>query len=127
MNENVGKLILRLALGVLILCHGIAKLTGGIGGISGMVTAHGLPAFFAYGVLVGEVIAPLMILAGFYARIGAMIVVVNMLFAIWLVHRGDVFALNGQGGWAIELQGMYLFTALALVLIGSGKFGINAK
>ncbi|HTE43513.1 MAG TPA: DoxX family protein [Steroidobacteraceae bacterium] len=127
MNDNVGKLILRLALGGMILCHGIAKLTGGVDGISSMLTANGLPSFLAYGVYVGEVIAPLMILAGWYSRMGAGIVAVNMLFAIWLAHRGDVFALNGTGGWAIELQGMYLFTAVAIALIGPGKFGINAK
>ena len=58
MNESIAKLLLRLALGGAILLHGIAKLTGGIGGIAGMVSAAGLPSFLAYGVYVGEVIAP---------------------------------------------------------------------
>jgi putative oxidoreductase len=50
-----------------------------------------------------------------------------MVFAIWLAHRGQVFELNGTGGWAIELQGLYLFTAIAIALLGPGKFALNAK
>ena len=50
-----------------------------------------------------------------------------MLFAIGLVHRAEVFALNNQGGWAIELQAMFLFTAVALALMGPGRYSLNAK
>lgn len=127
MNENVGKLILRIALGGMILCHGVAKLTGGIGGITALVTAKGLPGFFAYGVYIGEVIAPLMILIGWYSRLGAGIVAVNMLFAIWLAHSRELFVLNGTGGWALELQGMFFFAAIAVALLGPGRFALNAK
>jgi putative oxidoreductase len=127
MNESTGKLILRLALGGLILLHGIAKLLGGIGGLSGMVTAAGLPAFVAYGVYVGEVIAPVLVLLGWYSRIGAALIAINMLFAIALAHRAELFALGDSGGWALELQGMFLFTAIALALIGPGRFSLNGK
>lgn len=131
MNDNaradLGKLILRVALGALVLLHGIAKLKGGIDGISGMVTAHGLPAFLAYGVLVGEVVAPLMVLAGFHARIGGLVIAVNMVVAIALAHMGQLGQLNGQGGWALELQGMYLFTAIAVALLGPGAYSVNRK
>lgn len=125
MNENIGKLILRLALGGLVLMHGIAKLAGGIGFITGTVTGAGLPAFFAYGVYVGEVAAPLLLIVGWYARIGAAAIAVNMLFAIGLVHRAEILALNQSGGWALELQGMFLVAAVALVLIGPGRYRIN--
>ena len=127
MNESTGKLILRLALGILILLHGIAKMTGGIGFISGTVQSAGLPAFLAYGVYVGEVIAPIMVLIGWHSRIGAAIIAVNMLFAIGLVHRAELGALSQTGGWALELQGMFLFAAIALVLLGPGRFSINQK
>lgn len=127
MNESTGKLILRLALGILILLHGIAKLTGGIGFISGAVQSAGLPAFVAYGVYVGEVIAPIMVLIGWYSRIGAAVIAVNMLFAIGLAHGSQLTSLSQTGGWALELQGMFLFTAIALVLLGPGRFGINQK
>jgi putative oxidoreductase len=127
MNESTGKLILRLALGILILLHGIAKMTGGIGFISGTVQSAGLPAFLAYGVYVGEVIAPIMVLIGWHSRIGAAIIAVNMLFAIGLVHRAELGSLSQTGGWALELQGMFLFAAIALVLLGPGRFSINQK
>jgi putative oxidoreductase len=132
MNQNtqndLGRLILRVVLGALVLLHGIAKLRGGMGGIVGMVEAHGLPGVLGYGVLAGEVLGPLMLIAGFYARIGALLVAVNMLFAFALVHMGDLSQLNPQtGGWALEVQGMFLFTAIALALLGPGRYSVNGR
>ena len=127
MSNDLGKLVLRLTLGILMLLHGVAKITGGISGIEKMLEGNGLPGFFAYGVYVGEVLAPLLVIFGFYACIGAAVIVVNMLFAILLAHRGDVFLLGNSGGWALELQGFFLFTALALVVMGPGRFGINQR
>jgi putative oxidoreductase len=127
MYDQIGKLILRLALGTTVLLHGIAKLTGGIGFITSVVTKAGLPAFVAYGVYVGEVIAPLLLILGFYSRAAAVVVAINMVFAIFLVHQGELFSLGQSGGWALELQGMFLFTAIAVALLGPGRFSINAK
>ena len=127
MNEGIGKLILRLALGGMVLMHGIAKLTGGIGFIHDTVAAAGLPAFFAYGVYVGEVVAPLLLIAGWYARIGAGVIAINMLFAIGLAHGAEFFTLNQTGGWTLELQGMFLFTAVAIALMGPGNYRINDR
>jgi putative oxidoreductase len=131
MNQNtqadLGKLILRVALGVLVLLHGIAKLRGGVGPIEGMVVAQGWPSYIAYGALVGEVLGPLLLLAGFYARLGAALIAINMAFAFALVHLGQLTQLNDQGGWALELQGMYIATAIALVLLGPGRFSANGR
>jgi putative oxidoreductase len=126
-RADLGKLVLRLALGLLILLHGIAKLRGGLDPIVGMVQAHGLPGFVAYGALVGEVLAPLMVLAGFHARIGAVLVAFNMLVAFALAHLGQLGQLNQQGGWALELQGMFLATAVAIALLGPGRYSVNGK
>ena len=125
MADDVGKLILRLTLGILMLLHGIAKISGGVDGLEKMVAGAGLPSVLAYGVYVGEVLAPLLVIFGFYVRFGAAIIVVNMLFAIFLAHRTDLFLLARSGGWALELQGFFLFTALALVFMRPGRFGIN--
>lgn len=126
-TEDLGKLIVRVALGVIVLLHGVAKLIGGIGGIGQMLQGLGLPGWFAYAVLIGEVAGPVLLIAGWHARLGAALIAVNMIVAIALVHAGEVFALNNQGGWAIELQGLLLFTAIGLVLTGPGRIGINKR
>ena len=125
--DDLGRLVLRIALGLLILLHGIAKLRHGLGPIEEMVVANGMPSFVAYGVLVGEVVAPLMLLLGVYARIGALLIAVNMLFAFALAHMSQLVQLNDQGGWALELQGMYLAAAVALALLGPGRYAINQR
>jgi putative oxidoreductase len=125
MNDDAGKLVLRLTLGILILLHGIAKVSGGVTGISGMLAGVGLPAQLAYGVYIGEILAPLLVILGFYARIGALIIVVNMLFAIGLVHLKDVFVLTKTGGWGVELQAFFLVTAVSIFLMGPGRYAAN--
>jgi len=127
MHDSTGKLILRLVLGLTILLHGIAKLQGGVDGIGNLLAAAGWPAFFAYGAYLGEVVGPVLVIVGWYSRIGAALIAVNMLFAIGLAHRAEVFALNDQGGWAIELQAMFLFAAVALAFMGPGRFSLNTK
>ena len=124
-SDDTGKLILRLSLGVIILLHGIAKITGGVDGIVGMVGKAGLPSAFGYLVYVGEVLAPLLLIVGLWTRLAALVVAINMVVAIVLVHMGELFSLNQQGGWALELQGMFLFAAIAIVLLGAGRFSVG--
>jgi putative oxidoreductase len=125
--DDLGKLILRLTIGVLILFHGVAKVLNGIGPIEGMVAARGMPAFFAWAVYIGEVIAPLLLIIGFYTRLGALLIVVNMVVAIALAHSGDLLHLGGSGGWRLELQGLFLFGSLAIVLFGAGRYSVGGK
>ncbi|WP_018173970.1 MULTISPECIES: DoxX family protein [unclassified Thioalkalivibrio] len=125
MLDDTGKLILRLALGVMILLHGIDKISGGVGHIEGMLAGAGLPGVLAYGAYIGEVLAPVLLIIGLYARIGAVLIAVNMLFAIGLAHADEVVQLTQHGGWAIELQAMFLFSAIALALTGPGRLAIN--
>lgn len=127
MNDDLGKLVLRLTLGILTLLHGIAKMRYGVSGIEGMVVGHGLPGFLAYGVFIGEVFAPLLVIMGFYARIGGLIIAVNMVVAIALAHSAQLFDIGKSGGWALELQGFFLLTGIVVALIGPGKFAINRK
>jgi putative oxidoreductase len=127
MNESTGKLILRVTLGVLILLHGISKLQSGIGWLDGALANAGLPVFFKYGVYIGEVLAPLAVIAGWYARIGAWLIAVNMLFALGLVHGAELFAFNEQGALKLETQYLFFFSAIALALIGPGRHAVNQK
>jgi putative oxidoreductase len=125
MASDTGKLILRLALGIFMLFHGYAKLTKGISGIEASLLKAGLPAFVAYGVYIGEVVAPLMVIFGFYARAGGVFIMINMIFAIALSHSTQLFDLGRTGGWALELQGFFLLTGLVVALIGPGRYSIN--
>ena len=127
-SDALGTLVLRLTLGILILFHGIAKVmnpAGTIGYVSGQLAAADLPSFLAYGVFVGEVLAPIMIILGIYSRVGGLIVVINMVFAVALVHGADLYTVGKTGGWALELQAFYLLTGLALFFLGSGKLALK--
>ena len=126
MNDDVGKLILRLALGILVLLHGIAKLKGGIGFLAPMVTGMGLPAWCSYGVYLGEVLGPIMVILGLFTRTGAFLIFVNMVFAVVLVHRPELLSM-GKQGYALELQAMFMLTALALVFMSPGRYAITRR
>lgn len=122
MSAENGKLVLRLTLGLLLLFHGWSKITGGVDFISGMLQNNGLPGFLAYGVYLGEFLAPLFVIAGAYTRVAAFVIIGNMVVAIFLVHMGEIFTLNGVGGWALELQAFFLMTAVVIILLGPGKY-----
>jgi putative oxidoreductase len=124
-TSDYGKLILRLALGILTLLHGVGKVISGPGQIAGLVAKHSLPPEVAYLVYVGEVVAPLLLIVGLWTRPAGVVVAINMLVAVLLVHTGQLLQLGKQGGWALELQGFYFFTAIAIVLLGAGRFSVD--
>jgi putative oxidoreductase len=125
--EDAGKLLLRITLGVLILLHGLSKVSHGVGSISGMLEKANLPGFLAYGTYIGEVLAPLLLIAGAWTRAAAGVIAINMLVAIGLAHAKQIFTLNDQGGWAIELQAMYLFGAITVLLLGAGRYSAGGE
>ena len=112
----LGYHLLRVSVAAMMLLHGIAKLGKGVDGIQGMLTAHGLPAFAAYGVFIGELVAPLLVLANLWDGPAALVMAIIMLFAIGLVHMHQIFTLGPAGGWGIETQGLFLFGSVALAL-----------
>lgn len=122
-NDALGKLILRLTVAGLLLPHGLTKLLnpGSLTWIGNTLAGQGLPTVLAYGVLVGEVVAPLMALVGWRSRVAGLLMAANMVVAIFLVHMGELTVFKDNGGWALELQGFFLFGALALVFLGSGR------
>ena len=125
--DDVGKLTLRLMVGILILLHGAHKLLhpDALGSIRGMLGSAGLPSLLAYGVYLGEVAGALMVILGIYSRLGGFFIAGNMLFAIGLAHRAQIFTLTNTGGWALELQGFFLFSGLALIFLGSGRLALR--
>jgi len=127
LSPDAGRLILRFCVGGLMLFHGLAKIMhpGSLDFIGGMLSANGLPTMLAYGVYIGEVLAPLMVVVGYQARVGGLLIVINMALALFLAHTGDFFSLSEHGGWAVELQMFYLLSALAVVFLGSGKLAFK--
>jgi putative oxidoreductase len=129
-QNDLAKLLLRATLAILILMHGVAKLVGGVGFVAGMLAKAGLPPALGYLVYVGEVLAPLLVLAGVWTRPAAAIIAVNMVVAVLLVHTHQFFTRSATGGWALELQAMFFIAALVVAMQGAGRYsmaGVQGK
>ena len=125
--RDTATLLLRLVLGILVGLHGIGKLHAGPGMVLDLVTKVGLPSALGYLVYVGELVAPALLIVGLWTRAAALVIVVNMLVAISLVHTSQLLMLNKNGGYQLELQAMYLFVAVALALLGAGRFSVGGS
>ena len=107
---------LAFSLGVLLLFHGVDKIMNGTDFIEKMLTNANVPyaKYITYGVFIGEVLAPILLIIGRYVKIAGGIIAFNMLVAIFLVHRDTIFTLSEHGGWSIELQLLYFIAGLTL-------------
>ncbi|MTD27676.1 DoxX family protein [Erwinia sorbitola] len=123
-HPDAAKLLLRLTVGGLMLFHGWHKLHAGVGGIQGMLVAHGLPAFIGYGVLLGEVVAPLLLIFGILCRLSALTVIGTMVVAWLLADLGNTFSLTPVGAWALEEIALYALASAAILLQGCGKYSV---
>jgi putative oxidoreductase len=110
-----------------VLFHGVSKVFGGpaLAFVVGVSAKAGLPSAFGYLVYIGEVVAPLLLILGVWTRVGALILIINMIVAVLLVHTGQLFTLNSSGGYGLELQAMYLFSAVAVMLLGAGRYSVG--
>ena len=124
-GQDLGKLLLRLMIGGLLLFHGLFKLTHGIDGITSMLQEAHLPPALAYGVYVGEVVAPILLLLGQWARAAGLLVACDMVMAIALTRSGQVFAIAERGGLVIELESLYLLGGVVIALIGAGSWSVS--
>jgi putative oxidoreductase len=125
MQEDFGKLVARLGVGGLLLLHGVHKLLTGIAPIKELVVAHHLPDMVAYGVYFGEIVGPVLVILGLFSRIGGMLIVIDMIVAIALAGTASLFKLNEFGGYALELETLYLIGGLSVALLGAGRIGLN--
>lgn len=123
-NSDIGYLILRITVAVLMMFHGVAKLTH-LTGIKSMLTSVGFPEFMAYGVYITELIAPILILIGFRTRLASLAFFFGMLAAMFLAHSENLFALSKTGGLQIELILLYAFGAFVLFFTGAGKYAVS--
>ena len=109
---------LAFSLGFLLLFHGVDKIMNGVGFIEKMLTSANVPyaKYVTYGVFIGEVLAPILLIIGRYVKIAGGIIAFNMLVAIFLAHKDTIFTLSEHGGWSIELQVLYFVAGLTLFL-----------
>ena len=122
---DFAKLLLRVALSVLILLHGISKIKSGPAMIVDLVADAGAPAVLGYLVYIGEVLAPALVIVGLFTRAAAAIIVINMIVAVLLAHTRDLLSMSDSGGYALELQALYLVAALVVALIGAGRYSLG--
>ncbi len=110
--------VLTIGLGVLMLFYGVDKAINGIDFIIPLLDKQNIPfpEYVAYGVYLGEIVAPLMLISGYYIRIAGAVIIVNMLVAIYLVQQTELFTITESGSLTIELPLLYIIMALAIVL-----------
>lgn len=123
--DDIGKLVLRCLVGVLLLFHGIAKVQRGVAWMAGPLAAFHLPAFISYGVYVGEVLAPILLILGLLTRPAALVLSFDLVVAVILVAYHRFFTLSQSGGWALESEAFYLFLGLVIFFLGPGAYSLS--
>jgi putative oxidoreductase len=127
-------LIARLALGLVMLPHGLQKTVGLFGGygFSGtmnyFVTSQGMPALLAFLVILAESAGSLGLIVGLLTRIAALGFASVMLGAIATVHWQNGFFMNWfgkQAGEGFEYHILAMGLALALLVGGGGKASLD--
>ena len=132
-NDNIAGLIARLALGIVILPHGLQKLLGMFGGGGFTKTVEffvstGMPSVVAILIIVAESFGALALIIGLLARFSAAAITVIMLGAIFMVHAPHGFFMNwfgAQEGEGFEYHILAIGLGLIVVLVGAGKASID--
>lgn len=131
-EEDVGMLLVRLALGVVIFPHGAQKLLGWFGGHGYAATMQGLgqmlPAAIVFLVIVIEFFGALGLIFGLLGRVAALGVLAVMLGAIFTVHLPNGFFMNWSGnqqGEGYEYHILAAAMALAVLIKGSGSLSVD--
>jgi putative oxidoreductase len=122
-DPDVGALVLRVTLGVLLFLHGWHKVLAGIDNQTQMLVNKGISGFFMYFVFVSEVLAPLLILLGVFTRLSAMSIILTLIVILYVMPI-PIMALNEHGAWVVELQLFYLLVPVAMFFIGPGRFRV---
>lgn len=123
-NNDYAALVLRLALGVMFLTHGLLKfLVFTLPGTAGFFASVGFPGWTAYVVAPAEVLAGLALIAGLQTRWVALAGVPVLLGAL-AVHAGNGWLFsNANGGWEYPL--FLVAIALAVALLGGGRIAVS--
>jgi putative oxidoreductase len=126
-REDLAKLILRVTVAALILLHTWAVIHGELA-IRDTLARWGMPAGLAWTSVIFEGVAPIMVILGVYARLGAWLMTFWMVMAFVLAHidTGHIFQLAENGvGWRVEGPFFFLACSLCVALLGAGRYGLN--
>jgi putative oxidoreductase len=132
-QDSLPLLLVRLALGIVMLPHGLQKTLGlfggpGFSGTMGMFASLGMPALLAFLVILSESLGSLGLIVGFLTRVAAFGCAAVMLGAISMVHWQNGFFMNWLGkqpGEGFEYHILALGMAAALVIGGGGKASVD--
>lgn len=131
-SGSLGLTILRVALGLVILPHGLQKTAGWLGGYGFSATMDhfvgmGIPAFLAFLAIAAESAGALALISGFLTRVGAFGIGVTMVVA-GLMHRANGLFMNWSGtqkGEGFEYHILAVAIAATLVLAGAGRWSVD--
>jgi putative oxidoreductase len=133
-NDDIAAFVLRVLLGVVMLAHGAQKLLGWFGGFGfsgtmGFFTGTmGIPAVFAFLVIMSEFFGSLALIAGAITRLAAFGAGCIMLGATLMVHLPNGFFMNWAGkqqGEGFEFHLLAMAIAVALMIKGGGRWSID--
>lgn len=124
-KQHLGLLLFRFSIAFTMLIYGITKLIYGIDGIFTILQQKGLPEVLGYGVYVGEIVAPILIIIGYRTKLAGLIFAFNCIVATILDQLPNIFKLNEYGGWAVQLLFIYIIFGIALYFTGGGKYAVS--
>jgi putative oxidoreductase len=119
--QPLALVVMRLALGAIILGHGYHKVFGGLHHHAQFVASLGLPAWTAYLSSFTEFFGGLLVLLGLFTRVAAFAICIDLFVAIVKVHLHN--GLMGNGGYEFPLALAAL--AFALTFFGAGPIAID--
>lgn len=124
-HPNAGRLLLRVLVAGLMIFHGVAKVSHGVDWIAADLATKGVPSFVAYGVYIGEILAPAMVILGILTAPAAFVILINMIVAMLMVGAfGHMTEVTKVGAWALETDAFYVLGCIAIMLLGAGKYSV---
>jgi putative oxidoreductase len=115
---------MRLALGAIMVAHGYHKVFGGLHHHAQFVAGLGIPAWLGYVSSFTEFIGGLLILAGFFTRLAALAIFIDLAVAIWKVHfHNGLIGSPDHPGFEFPLAAATI--AFALIFFGGGPIAID--
>lgn len=122
--QPLALLAMRLTLGLIMTVHGSQKVFGGLHQFAQTVHGMGLPAWLGYVSSFAEFLGGLMILVGFFTRVAAFAVCIDLIVAIWKVHwHQGLLISSSKIGYEFALSAATI--AFALIFFGGGPISLD--